>query len=1108
MGSIKYDVANFAQAIAYANQLNNEMESAKSECLGILSGVNPPDDLDISGEIANVKGIIESMSTRVAEVRSTIESLRSQIESTDASIASQIAYYIGNETAYIRNSGVKIGVEQVVGSKPNPKDYADGVNDDAYIKDLEKYNLKLAAYEAFSEGKIDYNGLKSKYGEEIATEIQKAYGKEYSGWQEGEGKSIAEGVSDIATGVKDAAVLFATDPAEFYVRTKATIANTGAAVIKGGLDLVEGVMDFGTAIGGAVGAGVAKWTGHEETSKAISEKTSNFISTDWVDKAYDKIYSTAGGQWLDSKSLLTHDSQAFDTIAGFGKMAGLIAISAVASPVVGAIVAGTSAGGETIEKDFQNLGGSTSDLGEYGKTLLHGTLAGALEGGMWYAGAKVGLKGDLALSAVDPVSRTGVQMLSPTENRSFGEIFNEDYGGAKGIMTNMAFSILGNKLSDKFSSTKNVDEELIKSKESLSNLVVKRENAIDDLVETISDIDKRQWSLPKIFEGALAFPHEVLGKFVYVPLKNNKELCREVLDKGLYHFTSEEAVDKILDSRYLKSSDFLTSYGNKKSFFFAGDTPFKDYVNNVGLDYKKVAVKFNIDEANLKDFRYRSLTDKAITYAGDFNFEKGTAEKIYTVLDKKKDGSLFFKAVSKQEYDNYVPSEEIISISRGIKKEGQKWAIAVTGWAEHAEQNLKKIKAAYENAIMKNTNAVESSAKSIIPEISEDALLAETSIHGTNAVFSGKNVKDLETKVLDLSPELVDYKKRLVKKLDSYSSEDEYNKKMLDCILTTVQNDNFTDENVKTLFRNIDSLDFKMRYNPYTTVSSYVRGPNFLSTSSFVEMSSKQLDNDLSAAIPIFNHEIGHGSYHKLLDREFRPEAENALNNARNKILANPKLAFSKLEEVQKKYNSVIIETPDWYQPQREREHQKIVSLVNSMDDNDKLEEVKGIINKIFPNNSTPNDKRYVKILNDYDVPMDIEEILNNKEALTDILNLQNNVSIQLQHIDENMTSYENGGDYRKISAMINSVVKENTLSNELGEEISFSYRHDKKYWTTHDSKTSYDELIADYISLSSNGRQEALDTIEEVIGSDLMNEIKKDVARMAQNLNNILDKR
>ncbi len=452
---LDYSPESYASAVNYANRLNSQMESAKSECLGILSGLNPPADLDISGEVSSLRGIIESMSTRVGEIRTIISDIRDEIESRNAEIASKLDVYINNEKAYIHNTEK----DRIVGSKPNPKDYADGVNDEAYIKDLEKYNKTLAAYEAFTEGKIDYNYLKSTYGEEIATEVQKAYGKEYSGWQEGEGKSIVEGVSGVVTTVKDVAVLLVTDPVEFYVRTEATIANAVSAGLNGMLNTVENAVDLVTAVGGAVGSGVASWTGHEETSKKIRENTSSFISTEWVDTAYDMLYSTAGGKWLDSKSVIKYDSQIFNAIADIGKTGGLIGLSIVASPAVGALMAGASAGGETIEKDFQNMGGTVTDVNAYNQALIHGLAAGALEGGMWYAGAKVGLSGDLALSVADPVSRTGVQMLSPTENRSFKEIFNEDYGGAKGIITNMAFSILGNKFSDRFSATKNVDIE-------------------------------------------------------------------------------------------------------------------------------------------------------------------------------------------------------------------------------------------------------------------------------------------------------------------------------------------------------------------------------------------------------------------------------------------------------------------------------------------------------------------------------------------------------------------------------------------------------------------------------------------------------------------------
>ena len=104
MSSFNYNAAAFSQAILYAERMETQMEDAKSQALGILGSLNPPPDLDISGEVASLKSQIEALSTRAVEISSTITSLRNQIESTDASISSQIRYYIGNESKYLINN--------------------------------------------------------------------------------------------------------------------------------------------------------------------------------------------------------------------------------------------------------------------------------------------------------------------------------------------------------------------------------------------------------------------------------------------------------------------------------------------------------------------------------------------------------------------------------------------------------------------------------------------------------------------------------------------------------------------------------------------------------------------------------------------------------------------------------------------------------------------------------------------------------------------------------------------------------------------------------------------------------------------------------------------
>lgn len=99
--AFQYNIAAFAQAIMYANQMNVQLESSKLQALSILNRLNIPSDMDISFEIASLKDQLNAMTDRGIEIKSTIESLRNQIESTDSYIASQIRYYIGNESKYL-----------------------------------------------------------------------------------------------------------------------------------------------------------------------------------------------------------------------------------------------------------------------------------------------------------------------------------------------------------------------------------------------------------------------------------------------------------------------------------------------------------------------------------------------------------------------------------------------------------------------------------------------------------------------------------------------------------------------------------------------------------------------------------------------------------------------------------------------------------------------------------------------------------------------------------------------------------------------------------------------------------------------------------------------
>lgn len=56
----------------------------------------------------------------------------------------------------------------------------------------------------------------------------------------------------------------------------------------------------------------------------------------------------------------------------------------------------------------------------------------------------------------------------------------------------------------------------------------------------------------------------------------------ELIEKnGLYHFTSEDAAEKIIESGYIKPSNNIMSYGKKACFMFNGIPNVQNYVKNM-----------------------------------------------------------------------------------------------------------------------------------------------------------------------------------------------------------------------------------------------------------------------------------------------------------------------------------------------------------------------------------------------------------------------------------------------------------------------------------------------------------------------------------------------
>lgn len=137
----------------------------------------------------------------------------------------------------------------------------------------------------------------------------------------------------------------------------------------------------------------------------------------------------------------------------------------------------------------------------------------------------------------------------------------------------------------------------------------------------------------------------------------------KILNEGLYHVTSEDAANKIMDSEYIRPSGIGYSLGSKKCFFFAGPPSYKDLSSNCASEatkYEFKAVKVMPNKEELCNFRQRSLNDDSITYKGRCDLPEKRAKIVDLVLDLDKDGKIFTREKTEEEIENYTPSKELV----------------------------------------------------------------------------------------------------------------------------------------------------------------------------------------------------------------------------------------------------------------------------------------------------------------------------------------------------------------------------------------------------------------------------------------------------------------
>lgn len=196
------------------------------------------------------------------------------------------------------------------------------------------------------------------------------------------------------------------------------------SVLCGVVDVAESIVDGVAMAGGTIASGVATLAGNEELANEIKKTTSDFVSYDFAESAYDATMDA-----LDVDEEIAH-GLVHDIGKGAGQIAGYAAITMVTGGAGTTIVSGLAAAGSSGEAALQS--GATFD--EAAIVSATSGVLGALSGGALEK-LKKGAVGAKTLTDVARYTTTGtlVSTIEPvvnsvTEYETYGKDMVDEYG--------------------------------------------------------------------------------------------------------------------------------------------------------------------------------------------------------------------------------------------------------------------------------------------------------------------------------------------------------------------------------------------------------------------------------------------------------------------------------------------------------------------------------------------------------------------------------------------------------------------------------------------------------------------------------------------------------
>ena len=147
----------------------------------------------------------------------------------------------------------------------------------------------------------------------------------------------------------------------------------------------------------------------------------------------------------------------------------------------------------------------------------------------------------------------------------------------------------------------------------------------------------------------ISVPSSVFALLKAVKIKADDRIKDDILEKGLYHITSDEqTVDKIINTQYLKPATGIfkniNSYGKASVCFFNGPPEIGDYMHNMNkspyINPIKVEPALKVmprDKTELTNYKVRPLSDNAVLLEGYCMLKTDEIEKVFLVPDLIRD---------------------------------------------------------------------------------------------------------------------------------------------------------------------------------------------------------------------------------------------------------------------------------------------------------------------------------------------------------------------------------------------------------------------------------------------------------------------------------------